>query len=223
VTGTVHGYTADQLVDAITAALHDRELTAVPGLLRMLAVADPRLAQQALDTIHLGLTLGRLGDRPQLAREEPSAVETTTGTASQPWVADESTIPQPTPGVWLPRDEAEAVAWLLLETGIGYTVEERDDGLFRVDWAPDPHVPVLGGNRRRLTAFNRAEMALWCGGREPRDDRSAVLYVGPQHDGGFTVPLGSIVERTSPTDFRLLLRYELAQDVETGDVPEQEA
>lgn len=51
--------TADQLVTAIEQALHDREVTVVPGLLMMLAVRDPRRAQEVLDTIELGITISR--------------------------------------------------------------------------------------------------------------------------------------------------------------------
>lgn len=59
---TIHGYTADQLVFSIKQALHDHEVTVVPGLIKLLAVIDPSRAQDVLDTIKLGIRLRRTLD-----------------------------------------------------------------------------------------------------------------------------------------------------------------
>lgn len=54
--------TAEQLTDAIARALHDGNVDAVEGLLRMLAVVDPHRAQDVYDTIQAGLAIaGRTG------------------------------------------------------------------------------------------------------------------------------------------------------------------
>lgn len=72
---TGHQYTPDQIVDAIVKALHDGEVTAVPGLIGLLALQDPQRAQDVYDTLQAGIALGR-GDEVELvirAREAPGA------------------------------------------------------------------------------------------------------------------------------------------------------
>jgi len=55
---TAADFTADQIVEAITLALRDRNIEAVNGLMHLLAVKDPRRAREVLDTIELGIELG---------------------------------------------------------------------------------------------------------------------------------------------------------------------
>lgn len=52
-------YTPDQIEDAILAALSDRNLDAVVGLLRLLAVRAPRRAEAMKAAIDFGLDLRR--------------------------------------------------------------------------------------------------------------------------------------------------------------------
>lgn len=48
---------ADKLVEAIGRALHDGEIGAVEMLLRLLALEDPRRAQDVVDTMRLGIAI----------------------------------------------------------------------------------------------------------------------------------------------------------------------
>jgi hypothetical protein len=52
-----HEFTPDQIVEGIETALADHQVTVIPGLIKLLAVQDPRRAQQVLDTIETGLTI----------------------------------------------------------------------------------------------------------------------------------------------------------------------
>lgn len=62
---TGHEFTPDQIVDAIVHALHEHDVKAVPGLIKLLALQDPRRAQDVLDTIKAGLAIAR-GDEVQV-------------------------------------------------------------------------------------------------------------------------------------------------------------
>jgi len=46
-------WTAEQIMDSIGRAIHDRAFEAVPPLLRLLAVRDPASAQAILDVVEL--------------------------------------------------------------------------------------------------------------------------------------------------------------------------
>lgn len=50
-------FTADQIVAGIASAIAEREFEVVVALLRMLAVRDPRRAQDVLDTFELAGTI----------------------------------------------------------------------------------------------------------------------------------------------------------------------
>lgn len=54
---TGHEFTPDEIIEGITKAIHDRELAVVPNLIALLAIQDPRRAQDILDTIELARTL----------------------------------------------------------------------------------------------------------------------------------------------------------------------
>lgn len=55
-------FTSDQIVQGIESALHDHEVTVVPGLIRLLAVQDPARAEAVLDTINLGIAISRAAE-----------------------------------------------------------------------------------------------------------------------------------------------------------------
>lgn len=55
-------FTSDQIVDTIHHALERRDLKAVDSLLKLLAVRDPRRAEDVIDTLKLGLFLASLSD-----------------------------------------------------------------------------------------------------------------------------------------------------------------
>jgi hypothetical protein len=55
-------FTPDQIVEGIEQAIHDGEVAVVPSLIKLLAVQDPRRAQQVLDTIEAGIAISRAGD-----------------------------------------------------------------------------------------------------------------------------------------------------------------
>lgn len=59
-TGTCCGYTAEQILTGITRALNDGNMDVVESLMRMLAVADPHLAQETFDTMKLGVLMSGL-------------------------------------------------------------------------------------------------------------------------------------------------------------------
>lgn len=50
-------YTADQIETAVITALQNRDVHAVPPLLRLLALQDPDRAQSFLDAIQFGISL----------------------------------------------------------------------------------------------------------------------------------------------------------------------
>lgn len=52
-------YTSDQIVHSIETALHDGDVSVIPGLLRLLSVQDPLRAGQVLDVIELGMKIHR--------------------------------------------------------------------------------------------------------------------------------------------------------------------
>jgi hypothetical protein len=54
-------YTADQIKDAIPEAIRRGDFEAVDGLLRLLAVTDPRAAQNVLDVIRIALEIRKDG------------------------------------------------------------------------------------------------------------------------------------------------------------------
>lgn len=54
-----HEFTPDQIVDGITHAIREREFDVVPSLIKLLAVQDPRRAQAVLNSIEVGIELGR--------------------------------------------------------------------------------------------------------------------------------------------------------------------
>lgn len=58
-------FTPDQIVAGITSALHEGDVTVVPGLIRLLAVKDPHRAQAVLDTIELGIAMSRTAEGEQ--------------------------------------------------------------------------------------------------------------------------------------------------------------
>lgn len=51
--------TDEQLLDAIHAALEERDLAAAAGLIRLLAVQNPRAAQTILDALAVARTVTR--------------------------------------------------------------------------------------------------------------------------------------------------------------------
>ncbi|ANZ35293.1 hypothetical protein BBK82_03560 [Lentzea guizhouensis] len=55
-------FTAAEIIDTIHHALQNKEIHAIEGLLKLLAVRDPAAAQDVMDTLHLGIVLGRLND-----------------------------------------------------------------------------------------------------------------------------------------------------------------
>lgn len=56
-------YSADQLTEGITRALKAGDAEAVYDFLRVLAVVNPRRAQDVMDTIELGLTIAERAAR----------------------------------------------------------------------------------------------------------------------------------------------------------------
>jgi hypothetical protein len=50
-------FTPDEIEQGITTALHERKLTVVPSLIKLLALQDPARAQSVLDTIDMALYL----------------------------------------------------------------------------------------------------------------------------------------------------------------------
>lgn len=55
-------FTSDEIVDTIHHALEQREIHAIEGLLKLLAVRDPRRAEELMDTLKVGLFLAGLND-----------------------------------------------------------------------------------------------------------------------------------------------------------------
>ena len=54
--------TADQIADSIPRAIKAGDAQAVEGLIILLALRDPKRAQEVLDTIELGIALSRAAD-----------------------------------------------------------------------------------------------------------------------------------------------------------------
>ena len=58
----VEAYSADDIAAAIASAIRDRELEAVPGLIALLALRDPRRAEVVLECIKAVLDLAKTPD-----------------------------------------------------------------------------------------------------------------------------------------------------------------
>lgn len=59
-------FTADEIVEAIEHALQQREIRAIEGLMKLLAVRDPRRAEEVMDTLKVGLFMA--GYKEELER-----------------------------------------------------------------------------------------------------------------------------------------------------------
>lgn len=46
-------FTPDEITEGIAQAIHDRQFDVVPGLIGLLAIQDPKRAQDVLDTFDL--------------------------------------------------------------------------------------------------------------------------------------------------------------------------
>lgn len=55
-------FTADEIVDTIHHALEQREIRAIDGLMKLLAVRDPRRAEELMDTLKVGLLMAGYKD-----------------------------------------------------------------------------------------------------------------------------------------------------------------
>jgi hypothetical protein len=55
-------WTADEIIESINHALENREIPAIEGLMKLLAVRDPAAAQDVMDTLKTGLFLAGLAD-----------------------------------------------------------------------------------------------------------------------------------------------------------------
>lgn len=56
-----HEFTPEQIEQGIALALRDRELTVIPGLVKLLAVQDPVRAQRVLDALRGRYTMDLTG------------------------------------------------------------------------------------------------------------------------------------------------------------------
>ncbi|MGH3922678.1 MAG: hypothetical protein ACRDTT_07405 [Pseudonocardiaceae bacterium] len=102
------------------------------------------------------------------------------------------------------RDERGADRPGTAGDGIPYTLHSEGPQRCPVVWDDDRELPVVGGDRRRLTLFNRAQMIQWCGGRAPDHLDSNVMLMGPAEPGAGVVMVGDIVERAGPGAFRII-------------------
>jgi len=55
-------FTSDEIVDTINHALEQREIHAIEGLLKVLAVRDPRRAEEVMETLKVGLFMAGYKD-----------------------------------------------------------------------------------------------------------------------------------------------------------------
>lgn len=61
-------FTSDEIVDTIHHALENREIGAIDGLMKLLAVRDPHRAADLMDTLKAGLFLAGLNDGKERAK-----------------------------------------------------------------------------------------------------------------------------------------------------------
>jgi len=61
-------WTADEIIESINHALENREIHAIEGLMKLLAVRDPGAAQDVMDNLKIGLFLAGLNDGKERTR-----------------------------------------------------------------------------------------------------------------------------------------------------------